>query len=84
MGELWTDEMEQELQRWQAIREEAANPKDFLVPHDINMNDRLRGLTRYAAAMLRYWAAGGRKPLSLTLEIWPCPDSVDTLLMPWG
>ena len=69
MGELWTDVMELELQRWQAIHEEAANPKDFLVPHDINLRDRLRGFARYAAAALRYWAVGGRKPLSLRLEI---------------
>ena len=70
MGELWTSEMERELQRWQAVQEEAArNPKDFLIAYDINMNDRLRGFARYAVAALRYWAVGGWKPLPLRLQI---------------
>jgi hypothetical protein len=69
MGELWTDEMEAELERWQAIQEEAANPKDFLIAHDINIADRLRGLAHYAVAVLRYWAVGGWKPLSLRLHV---------------
>ena len=52
----------------QAI-EEAANPKDFLIAHDINMNDRLRGLAHYAVAAIRYWIVGGWAPLSLRLEV---------------
>ena len=66
MGQLWTDEMEE---HWQAIFEEAANPKDFLIAHDINMNDRLRGLAHYAVAAIRYRIIGGWAPLSLRLEI---------------
>ena len=66
MGELWTNEMEE---HWQAIFKEAANPKDFLIAHDINLNDRLRGLTRYVVAAITYRTLGGDKPLSLRLEI---------------
>ena len=66
MGQLWTNEMEE---HWQAIFEEAANPKDFLIAHDINMNDRLRGLARYTVAAITYWTLGGDKPLSLRLEM---------------
>jgi hypothetical protein len=69
MGRLWTEEMQADLERWQAIEEEAANPKDFLISHDINMNDRLRGLARATVAALTYWTLGGDKPLSLRLEI---------------
>ncbi len=69
MGERWTEEMQAELERWQAIEEEAANPKDFLIAHDINMGDRLRGFGHYAVAVLRYWALGGWRPLSLRLQI---------------
>lgn len=69
MGQLWTEEMEAELERWQAIEEEAANPKDFLIARNVNLNDRVRGLARYAAAAIRYWAVGGSKPLSLSLRI---------------
>ena len=54
MGELWTDEMQAELERWQDSKAEALRgPKDFLVAHDINMIDRLRGFARYAVAVLR-------------------------------
>ncbi len=63
MRQLWTREMEAELQRWQAIEEEAANPKDFLVAHDINLNDHLRGLVRYAVAAIRHRILGGWEPL---------------------
>ena len=69
MGELWTDEMEAELERWQAIKAEAENPKDFLVARDINMNDRLRGFARYAVLSIRYWAVGGHKPWPLRQHI---------------
>ena len=64
MGELLTDE-----ERWQAIEEEAANPKDFLIAHGINMTDRLRGLARYLVAVVRYWAVGGWKPLTVRQQI---------------
>ena len=66
MGQIWTDEMQE---HWQAIEEEAANPKDFLIAHDINMHDRLRGLARYTVAAITYWTLGGDKPLSLRLEM---------------
>ena len=69
MGQLWTDEMQADLERWQAIEEEAANPKDFLIVHDISMDDRLRGLARYAVEAITYWAVGGWKPMPLRQQI---------------
>ena len=67
MGQLWTNAMEE---RWRAIQEEAANPKDFLIAHHINMNDRLRGLARYVVAAIRYRTVGGVEPfLSLRQQI---------------
>jgi hypothetical protein len=69
MGELWTDEMEAELERWQAIKAEAENPKDFLVARDVNLNDRLRGFAHYAVAVLRYWAVGVSKPLPFRMLV---------------
>ena len=69
MGQLWTDEMQADLERWQAAEEEAANPKDFLVARDINMNDFLRGFARYTVAVLRYWVFGVSKPLPLRMLV---------------
>ena len=45
MGQRWTDEMQADLERWQAIEEEAASPKDFLIP-DPSFRDVPRGLVR--------------------------------------
>lgn len=73
MGQLWTDEMEAKLERWQAIKAEAANPRDFLVARNINTTDRLRGFARFATATIRYWAVGGSRPLSLSMRI-ACAD----------
>jgi len=66
MGQLWTDEMEE---HWQAVFAEAANPKDFLIAHDINLNDHLRGLFRYAVAAIQYRLLGGWEPLPLRQQI---------------
>ena len=66
MGQLWTSEREE---HWQAVFEEAANPTDFLIAHDINANDRLRGLFRYVVTALRYRVLGGWEPLPLRQQI---------------
>ena len=66
MDERWTNEVEE---HWQAIFEEAANPKDCLTAHDINWNERRRGLVRSTVAAITYRTLGGDKPLSLRLEI---------------
>ncbi|MBC8187647.1 MAG: hypothetical protein H8E78_05500 [Proteobacteria bacterium] len=67
MGQLWTDEMEE---HWQAVLAEAANPKDFLIAHDITIGDRLKGLFEFTRAAVAYWAAGGDKPsISLRMQI---------------
>jgi hypothetical protein len=69
MGQLWTDEMEADLERWQAIKAEAENPRDFLVARDINMIDRLRGATLYVVLAIRHWAVGGHKPWPLRQHV---------------
>jgi len=69
MGQLWTDEMQAELECWQDSKAEAENPKDFLVARDINLIDRLRGLARYAVAVLSYWVFGVSKPLPLRMLV---------------
>ena len=69
MGERWTEARQRDLERWQAVQEEAANPQDFLIAHDLNMHDRLRGFARYTVAAITYRTLGGDKPLSLRLEI---------------
>jgi hypothetical protein len=61
MGELWTDEIELELQRWQAIKAEAENPKDFLIP-DPDYRDVVVGIAHYLLAATRYWVLGGTEP----------------------
>jgi len=66
MAQRWTDAMES---HWQAVFEEAANPRDFMIARDINMNDRLRGLFRYAVAAIRCRIVGGWKPLPLRQQI---------------
>jgi hypothetical protein len=52
MGELWTDEMEAELERWRAS-EEASSPVDFLIVKP-GFRDVVLGLYNYVAAVIRY------------------------------
>ena len=67
MGQLWTHEMEE---HWRAVFEEAANPQDYLIVRDLNIEDRLRGLARYIVTAIKYRAVGGVKPfLSLWQEV---------------
>ena len=66
MGQLWTREHEE---HWQAVFAEAANPKDFLIAHDITMGDRLRGFACYAVAAIRHRVLGGWEPLPLRQQI---------------
>ena len=69
MGELWTDAMQAELERWQDSKAQAETPTDFLVACEIQMIDRLRGFARYAVLAIRYWAIGGHKPWPLRQHI---------------
>ena len=70
MGERWTEAMQRDLEEWQDRKAEARRgPKDFLVAHDINMIDRLRGFAHYAVAVLRYWAGGVSKPLPFRMLV---------------
>jgi hypothetical protein len=70
MGERWTEARQRSLEQWQEDKAEALRgPKDFLVAHDINLNDRLRGFARYAVAVLKYWAVGVSKPLPFRMLV---------------
>ena len=71
MGQFWTDEMEE---HWQAVVEEAANPKDFLVVRDVNVNDRLRGFIRYIVDPVRYRIVGGVEPF---MSLWQQIESAN-------
>ena len=67
MGRLWTDEMERELQRWQAI-EEASSPVDFLIVEP-SFRDVVRGFVAYLMAAIRYRLHGGiESPWTLRQE----------------
>ncbi|MAE69801.1 MAG: hypothetical protein CME06_04955 [Gemmatimonadetes bacterium] len=69
MGERWIDEMQQELERWQAIQEEARNPKDFLIA-DPDYRDVVVGTARYLLDAIRYWVLCGTEPsLPLKMQI---------------
>ena len=68
MGQIWTPAMERELKRGQSENAEAWSP-DFLIAHDINANDCLRGLFRCAVAVIRYRILGGWEPLPLRQEV---------------
>jgi hypothetical protein len=65
MGQLFTEEMQAELERWQAIEAEARNPVDCLIPSRPKLSDTLRGFARWFVAAIRYRTVGGWEPLSL-------------------
>jgi hypothetical protein len=70
MGERWTEEMQRDLEQWQDDKAEALRgPTDFLVARDINLIDRIRGVTLYAVLAIRFWAVGGHKPWPLRQHI---------------
>ena len=63
MGQLFTEEMQAELERWQAIEAEARNPVDCLIPSRPNLSATLRGFARWFVAAIRYRTVGGWEPL---------------------
>lgn len=65
MGQLFTEEMQAELERLQAIEAEARNPVDCLIPSRPKLSDTLRGFARWFVAAIRYRTVGGWEPLSL-------------------
>jgi hypothetical protein len=68
MGRVWTDEMQADLERWQAI-EQAPSPVDFLIVEP-GFRDVLRGLLSFVVAAIRYRTLGGvESPWSLHQEI---------------
>ena len=69
MGQLRTDEMEAELESWQALQEGTSDPVDFLIVEP-SFRDVLRGLLSYVAAVVRYRLLDGIKsPWNLRQEI---------------
>ena len=69
MGQLWTDEMQADLERWRASEAEPPSPVDFLIVKP-SFRDVLRGLANYVAAVIRYRLLGKvESPWSLRQEI---------------
>jgi hypothetical protein len=69
MGQLWMDEMQADLERWQASQAEASSPVDFLIVKP-SFRDVVRGLYNYIAAVIRCRLLGEvESPWSLHQEI---------------
>jgi hypothetical protein len=69
MGQRWTDEMQTDLERWQASEAEPPSPVDFLIIEP-GFRDVLRGLLSFVVAVIRYRLLGGvESPWSLRQEI---------------
>ena len=86
MGQLFTEEMQAELERWQAIEAEARNPVDCLIPSRPNLSDTLRGFARWIVAAIRYRTVGGWEPLSLrrlARELIGREAEKDFVVRPW-
>ncbi len=86
MGQLFTEEMQAELERWQAIEAEARNPVDCLIPSRPKLSDTLRGFARWFVAAIRYRTVGGWEPLSLrrlARELIGRETERDYVLRPW-
>ena len=86
MGQLFTEEMQAELERWQAIEAEARNPVDCLIPSRPNLSDTLRGFARWFVAAIRYRTVGGWEPLSLrrlARELIGREAEKDFVVRPW-
>ena len=68
MGQLWTAEMQADLERRQVIKE-APSPVDFLIVEP-GFRDVLRGLLSFVVAAIRYRLHGGvESPWTLRQEI---------------
>ena len=68
MGRLWTDEMQADLERWQAS-EGAPSPVDFLIIEP-GFRDFVRGFANYVIEAIRYRILGGTEsPWTLRQEI---------------
>jgi hypothetical protein len=68
MGQLWRDEMQEDLERWRTI-EGAPRPVDFLIVEP-SFRDVFRGLLSFVAAVIRYRLFGGiASPWNLRQEI---------------
>ena len=86
MGQLFTEEMQAELERWQAIEAEARNQVDCLIPSRPKLSDTLRGFARWFVAAIRYRTVGGWEPLSLSRlarELIGRETERDYVVRPW-
>ena len=69
MGQLWTDEMQADLEGRKASQAEESNPVDFLIVKP-SFRDVLRGLVSYVFEAIRYRTIGGiESPWTLRQEI---------------
>ena len=72
MGQVWTGEMQADLERWQASLNEAeviaADPIDT---ERFQLGDILRGFASYCAAVIRHKVLRGARP------VWSLADEID-------
>ena len=70
MGQLWTDEMQAELERWQASPDKAeATSTTATGSETLHVSDVLRGLAAYCVAVIRNSCLCCARPVSLADEI---------------
>jgi len=71
MGQMWTDEMQADLERWQASLNEAeATSTTATGVETLLVTDVLRGLATYCVAVIRHKFLRGAPPVwSLAQEI---------------
>jgi hypothetical protein len=64
MGQLWTDEMQADLERWQTSLEGAkALPSRPIDSESFHLRDILHGLALYVAAVIRHRVLRGAPPV---------------------
>ena len=69
MGQLWTAEMQADLESWRASQAETSDPVDFLILKP-GFRDVVRRLYNYVAAVIRCRLVGGiESPWTLRQEI---------------
>jgi len=72
MGQLWTDEMQSDLERWQASPEGAeATLTTATGSETLHVSDVLRGLAAYCVSVIRHKVLRGAPPL------WSLAQSID-------
>jgi hypothetical protein len=71
MGQLWTNEMQAELERWQASLNEAEVTSTTATGLEtLHVSDVLRGLATYCVAAIRHKVLRGARP------VWSLADEI--------